>query len=135
MAKACAKRSKRIERAVSGDAPPPELDSPPDTESPWSSSRLMSADKWASCSCRKAKRGKYVNIFYVKSLQTWHAKLRKWRSMIILKFVKTDCWRWSEIKNLLALFSLDLSDSAHYAWWTSDMTKFLVKLILRLKIL
>lgn len=53
MAKAAAKRSNRIDRAVSGDAPPPELESPPDTvpdkESPCSSSRDISDDICASC--------------------------------------------------------------------------------------
>lgn len=42
-----------MDRAVSGDAPPPELESPPetvpDTESPWSSSRDMSDDICANC--------------------------------------------------------------------------------------
>lgn len=68
LAKACANRSKRIERAVNGEAPPPELDSPPDTDKPWSSSRLMSADICASCNW--GKKNKMLIIWVLRRPQT-----------------------------------------------------------------
>lgn len=65
-ANAWATRSKRNERAVNGDAAPPELESPPVDDMPCNSSRDISADK--------AGRLSYI----LRWLEIWIENVEMW---------------------------------------------------------
>lgn len=58
-ANACATRSKRMERAVNGEAAPPELESPVVDIPPCSSSREASLESTGKLSYKENKIGKY----------------------------------------------------------------------------
>lgn len=109
LAKACANRSRRMERAVNGDAPPPELDSPPDTDRPCMSSRLMSADICASCSCWRRRRWRKSINKLLEIRAAIHANKKYIRWAAFKKLNSNQFWhtnRRSLLSNETQLFAL-----------------------------